>query len=143
MYADILIWGKALLLSVIVFFTPIIPMMVLVGCFIAADTITGVWGALKQGEKITSNKLSNLISKSFLYQGALMLAFGLDVVLLGGGGIIIATDYILSKILLTAITFIEIKSIDENFEIITGTSLLSHLKQVVTRSLKLKNEGTV
>ncbi len=141
MHTELWVWAKALLISALTFFSPIVPMIILVGCFIIADTVTGIWKAIKLGEEITSNKLSNVISKSLLYQGALLLAFGLDMVLLGGGGIIIATDYILSKVLLTAITFIEVKSIDENFEVITGTSLLSHVKQIVTRSIKFKNEN--
>ena len=137
---NIPIWAKAMFAAVIAFFMPIVPAMILVGIFILADTVTGIWAAVKRGEEITSRKMSSIITKAFLYQGALLLAYGLDVVLLGGSGIFIAVEYIMSKLLMLAIIFIEVKSIDENIVKISGTSLLKSVKDVFTRAVKVKND---
>jgi len=74
---------KSFLVSLLSFFIPVVPLLLLVGGFILFDTILGIWAAKKRGEKITSRKLGNIIPKMILYQMAVLSAFVLDVWLLG------------------------------------------------------------
>jgi hypothetical protein len=134
------LWVKAFLISSVAFFIPVVPAIILVTTFVIVDTITGIWAAVKSGEEITSRKMSHVISKLIIYQLAMLLAYGLDVVLLGGGGIFVDVNYIMTKIIAAAIIFIEVKSIDENAVKITGRSMIASLKEVFTRAVKAKND---
>jgi len=50
------------------FFLPISGILIMIGILIAIDTFTGIWKANKLEEKITSRKLSSIISKLALYE---------------------------------------------------------------------------
>ena len=76
---------KIFLLSQIVcaFVLPIKPLIILVGLLIVLDTISGVYKAIKTKEKISSKKLSRVISKMLLYQCGLITFYILEKYLLG------------------------------------------------------------
>jgi hypothetical protein len=137
---DLPIWAKAFLLASVAFFMPLVPAIILTGAFVAADTATGIWAAVKRGEVITSRKMSQVITKTFVYQGALLLAFGIDVVLLGGGGMFVAIDHVISKLVMMTVVFIETVSIDENITSITGKSMIAAAKQAIGRAAKLRED---
>ena len=46
------------------FFLPISGILLMIGVLIVIDTVTGIWKAKKIGEKITSRRLSAIISKT-------------------------------------------------------------------------------
>ncbi len=60
------------------FFLPISGILLMIGVLIVIDTITGIWKAKKIGEKITSRKLSAIISKLALYEVTVIMFFLID-----------------------------------------------------------------
>jgi hypothetical protein len=74
-----------LVASMVVFFTPIAPLMFIVAGFIVADTLLGVSKALMLKQGFNSHKLSRLIFKMFFYQAVILLLYPIDI-------FIIATD---------------------------------------------------
>ena len=100
-----------LLSSIFVFLTPVLPLIILVGFFISADTILGVYTAKKLKNKVTSRKLSRIIGKLIIYNGTILLVFGLDTQIFG---MFIETDLLITKLGAGVLCFIEGFSIDEN-----------------------------
>ena len=126
---------------VLAFFMPIYGLLLAVGLVIVADTITGVYKAKKLKQKITSRRLSEIVSKMFLYQGVVVLFFFIDRFILGEFiQMFIEIPLFLTKVVSALLCFIEVKSIDENFEAITGQSLWSKLKDLLARTKELKED---
>lgn len=132
---------KALLVSILSFFIPIVPLLLLVGLFILSDTILGVWAAKKRGEKITSRKLGNIIPKMLLYQGAVIIGYTLDKLLLEEFIMLVFNiDMMVTKLIAMTLIFIETLSLNENIECISGKNIFKAFKQMITRASKLKQE---
>ncbi len=132
---------KQLLLTVIAFLLPIKGILILVGLMILADTITGIYKAKKRGEVINSRRLSDVVSKMFLYQGAIVLFFMIDKYLLGDIiGIFTTVEYLGTKIVALTLVSIEIKSIDENQMAITGVSLWTRFKDLIKRAKEIRTD---
>lgn len=115
--------------------------MITVGLAIMADTITGMWKAKKLNEKITSRKLSQIISKMFLYQGTIVLFFLIDKFILGD--ILLAffsIQFLLTKVVALVLASVEVFSIDENIKAVKGTGLWSAFKQLTSRAKDISNE---
>jgi hypothetical protein len=75
----------------------------------------------------------------FLYEGAIILFFLIDKFILGEFiALFIGIPLVLTKILAATLCFIELKSIDENYKIITGKSLWKQFKDLLARSKELK-----
>jgi hypothetical protein len=131
----------ALVSIILAFFIPIYGLLLAVGLAIVADTITGVYKAKRLKQKITSRRLSEIVSKMFLYQGVVVLFFFIDRFILGEfTQMFIQIPLFLTKVVSALLCFIEVKSIDENFEAITGQSLWSKLKDILARTKELKHE---
>lgn len=108
---------KNLLISIFIFLTPVVPLLVLVGFSILADTIFGVYAARRNGKEVTSRKLARVITKSILYSVSLLLFYGLDVLLINK----FVLTYFPFEILLTKLTafslvLLELFSIDETIK---------------------------
>lgn len=95
------------------FFTPVVPLLLLIGGVIALDTLTGVMAAYKRDENITSRKLSRVIGKMVIYTFSILLIYGLDILVLTTW---IETYMLITKIAAGLILFIEGFSIDENIQ---------------------------
>jgi predicted DNA repair protein MutK len=127
--------------SILSFFMPIVPLLLLVGLFICIDTLLGVWSAKRKNEKITSRKLGAIIPKMLLYQGAVLTGYILDVFLLGEFiSFIFDIEMLFTKLIAMTLIFIEIVSIDENFEQITGKNLFRSFKEMISRTGSLKKD---
>lgn len=101
--------------------TPAVPIIVFTGILIFSDTITGIWAALKRGEKVTSKGLGRTVTKMCLYSLVIGLTFAfehfftaLQIIHMGQ----IASGYI---------CLVELKSIYENVSSITGLDIWTHL----------------
>lgn len=117
-------------ISIAAFFAPLYDFVLLIGFMIVVDCITALLSARKNGEAITSAKLSRTVGKFLVY------------------GLAIMTAHVVSKFFIPSfpalqlmagfITFIELKSIDENIKKYTGHSMFG----VILSKLKpKKNEG--
>jgi hypothetical protein len=127
--------------SLLLFFAPIQGLLISVGTAIALDTIFGISKAIKLKEKITSRKLSNIVSKFVLYQAAVLLIFTIDVFLLGEFfKLWFSIPYFFTKVVTIILIFIEAVSIKENFEEAFNVDVLKMLKKFLKRSAEIKED---
>lgn len=123
------------------FLTPIIPLIILVGVAIFLDTIFGIIKAMKLKQKITSRKLSQIVSKMVLYQGAVILFYTIEHFILGDIiGLFTSIPLILTKLVTSTLLFIELTSVSENIESAYGINLWKKFKQMLTRAKQVKEE---
>ena len=130
-----------LLTVVSAFFLPISGILFLIGFAIVIDTLTGIWKAKKLKIKITSRKLSAIVSKLFLYEVAVIGFYLIDYWILND--IIMkffSIPLMLTKILSLVLVSIEVVSISENYEAVRGINIWSAFKQLLQRSKEIKND---
>lgn len=126
---------------ILAFLMPIAPLLITVGVFIFADTITGIWKAKKTGDKITSRKLSVIVSKMVLYQSAIILFFLLEKYIIGDMvAFFVSIPWFLTKLVACTLCSIEVKSIDENYTAITGVSMWDRFKKLLARAKEVKDD---
>jgi hypothetical protein len=110
------------------FFLPISGILIMIGVLISIDTITGIWKANKLGDKISSRKLSAIISKLALYEITVIMFFLIDQFILNE---IILTffsvPFMLTKVVALVLSSIEVMSINENYKIVKGIDLWQSL----------------
>jgi len=113
----------------------------MIGVLICIDTITGIWKAKKIGEKITSRKLSAIISKLALYEVTVIMFFLIDRFILND---IILTffsvPFMLTKVVALVLASIEVMSINESYKQVKNIDLWSSLKNLLARSAEIKND---
>lgn len=109
-------WLNKVALASLAALAPIKMVMITVGVLIMADLVTGIWAALKLGEKVSSAAMRRTISKMFIYQLAVICGFMLETYILDG---IVPV----AKIAAGVIGMVEFKSILENSNHIVGGDL--------------------
>ena len=123
------------------FFLPISGILGLLFALILSDTATGIWKAKHLKEKITSRKLSTIISKLLLYELCVILFYLIDYFILND---IILTFFsvplMLTKVLALVLASIEIMSISENWRVVTGVNLYQSAKLLFSRAKEVKDE---
>jgi hypothetical protein len=130
------------LLAVIgAFFLPISGILFLIGFAIVVDTLTGIWKAKKLKIKITSRKLSAIVSKLFLYEVAVIGFYLIDRFILNDIILVFfSIPLMLTKILSLVLVSIECISISENYEAVRGINIWSSLKNLLQRSKEIKQD---
>lgn len=101
-----------------IYFYPAGQFVLLVGFFIAADTITGVVAANKRGERLTSKRGSDVIRKFLVYGVGVIVAHVIQQEFIA--------DFPCMKIIAGLVAFNEVKSIDENIKDISGYSFFDY-----------------
>lgn len=117
--------------------SPVKPIIYIALLAIILDTSFGVWRSVKKGgwKAIKSRRLSHVISKSLLYCGAILFVFLIEKYIAADlVAHFIAVDLIMTKIVAFFCVTVEIKSINESYESVTGKNLLKSLREFVTRS---------
>lgn len=119
MDTKLLKYAEALGLSLLAIFAPIQSLLLTTGVMILADLITGIMAARKRKEPISSSGFRRTLVKIFVYESALMIAY-------------LAEHYMSDalpfvKVASSMISLVEIKSIYENLNIISGSNLLKAL----------------
>jgi hypothetical protein len=131
----------AILVLFIAFLTPIIPLLVIVAMAIFIDTIMGIIRAYKKKIKITSKKLSGIISKMLLYQLTVISVYFIDHFLIGEFFKLFSDiNLVATKVVVTTLFAVEIKSIHENIEGAYNINLWQQFKKILTRVNSMKNE---
>ena len=123
------------------FFLPISGILFLIGFAIFVDTLTGLWKAKKLKIKITSRKLSAIISKLFLYELAVIGFYLIDYFILND--IILkffSVPLMLTKILSLVLVSIEVMSINENYKAVKGIDIWQAMKSLFARAKEIKND---
>lgn len=109
---------QASLIALLSVFAPAKGMLIAAFCLILLDLITGVWAASKRKEPITSRGLRRTITKLFVYESAIMIAFLTETYL--------TLDIIpVAKIISSFVGVVELKSVLENINSIGGSDLLT------------------
>jgi len=125
------------------FFLPISGILLMIGVLIVIDTITGIWKAKKIGDKITSRKLSSIISKLALYEVTVIMFFLIDQFILND---IILTffsvPFMLTKVVALVLASIEVMSINENYKVIStrNLDLWQSAKELFARAKDIKED---
>ena len=129
--------------SLLLLFAPIYGLLVAVGAAIILDTFTGIFKAIKlHGFKsIRSRKLSNIVSKMFLYEVCILFLFLMDKFLLNE--FIIRTfgiEFMFTKICAILLMFIELVSIKENIEEAFKIEIWPMIKKLLNRAKEIKSD---
>jgi len=123
------------------FFLPISGILLMIGVLIVIDTVAGIWKAKKIGEKITSRRLSAIISKLALYEVTVIMFFLIDVFILNE---IILTffsvPFMLTKIVALVLASIEVMSINESWKRVKNIDLWTSLKNLLSRSAEINDD---
>ena len=130
---------KLLLLatSILAVLSPVKPMIYVALLAIILDTSFGVWRSVKKGgwKAIKSRRLSHVISKSLLYCGSILFIFLVEKYIAADLlAHFISVDLVMTKIVAFFCVAVEIKSINESYESVTGKNLLKSLREFVTRA---------
>ena len=130
---------KLLLLasSFLAVISPVKPIVYISLLAIILDTSFGVWRSVKKGgwKAIRSRRLSHVISKSILYCGAILFAFLIEKYIAADLlANFISTDLIMTKIVAFFCVAVEIKSMNESYESVTGKNILKSLREFITRA---------
>lgn len=108
-----------------IFLTPLYPALFAIGFLLIADLILGIWAAYTLKEKITSRKMSNTISKMFLYNFTIIVLFVCEKYLV--------PEIPFVRIGTGLIGMVEIKSLTENLYIATGLNIWESIKDFINR----------
>lgn len=117
--------------------SPVKPMIYVALLAIILDTSFGIWRSVKKGgwKAIRSRRLSHVVSKSLLYCGAILFIFLVEKYIASDLlAHFIAVDLVMTKIVAFFCVAVEIKSINESYESVTGKNLLKSLREFVTRA---------
>lgn len=141
LHTNLMLFLKNLLAIVAAFLIPIKGIMLTVGLMIAVDTVIGIYRSKKLGIKITSRKLSNLVSKMVLYQSAIVLFFMIEKYMLVDILLMFTSmEFLVTKLVALTLISIELKSIDENYKSISKVSLFSKFKEMLKRAKEVKDD---
>jgi hypothetical protein len=122
-------------------FAPIYGIMATIAICIIADTVIGLWKAKKLNERISSRKLSQVISKLLLYEATLILFFLIDRFMLGDIlAHFFAIDFLLTKAVGLVLVSVEVFSMDENYRAVKKYGLWHAFKQLVGRAKDVRDE---
>ena len=114
-------------LAILAILAPIQTAILGVGFLIVADLITGIVAAYKRGESIRSERLKNTAVKMLVYNLLLTSSFIAETYL---------TPWIpFTNVALSFLAIIEVKSLGENFQSITGISFVTYLKSYLNNKL--------
>jgi hypothetical protein len=132
-------WIKYVIGSLFVFLSPIKPLIFLVGFIVVLDTIFGILRSRKLKIKFTSRRFYAFFKKSLVYQLLIIATFILDKNLINEFmNMVMAVDYLTTKIITAAICFNEIKSIDENIKIAFKIDILKWILDLFKFSRSVK-----
>jgi hypothetical protein len=123
------------------FFLPISGILLMIGVLICIDTITGIWKAKKIGEKITSRKLSSIISKLALYEVTVIMFFLIDQFILNDIMLtFFSVPFMLTKVVALVLASIEVMSINESIKQVKGVDLWQSGKALFARAKEIKED---
>lgn len=139
LYHNIKLAVSTMVAIIISFLMPIVPLLLIVGGLIFLDTCVGLWRAYKTSETITSKKLSNIISKTVLYQTSIITFFLIEKYIVGDMVIhFISIELFLTKVLACTLCSIELKSMDESYQLVTNVSIWDRFKLLLKRTSEVK-----
>lgn len=117
-------------LSIFLVLTPIKFNIIAIGTLVFIDLVFSIMASLKKKEIFSSSRLKDSVVKLLVYNLLLIAGFVSESYI---------SDWIpFTKIILSFISIVEITSLGESFQIITGKKLLPFIKKYINDKL---NEG--
>lgn len=129
---------QGLLFGALTLVAPIKGLMALVMLFVAFDTVIGIYASIKSGYEFRSSRLFNLAVKSFFYMGSIMLAYGIDMLILGGTAM--GIKLLSAKIAAVIWCYVEGLSIDEKSQMLGNRPFWTILKEGIKKAKSLKDD---
>lgn len=124
-------WLKYILGALLVFISPIKPLLLVVGFMIVVDTIFGIIRSNKLGIKFTSRRFFSFFKKNFVYQLLVITTYILDHNLINEFTMsVISIELLTTKLMAAAICYNEFKSVDENVKIAYGIDITQYIKNL-------------
>lgn len=114
-----IVWLESIVISIASIFAPIKSILITTAVMIIGDLITGIWAAKKRDEPITSAGLRRTISKLIIYELALIFAYL--------GEHYMSDILPMVKMVSAMISIVELKSIYENLNSISGSDIFKSL----------------
>ena len=117
--------------------SPVKPLIYIAILSIILDTCFGIWRSVKKGgwKAFKSRRLSHTVSKSFLYSLAIMFVFLVEKYIASDlVAHFIAIDLLMTKVTAFFCVFVEVISINESYQSVTGRNILKSLKSFVLRA---------
>ena len=123
------------------FFLPIVGILILIGVSVIVDTITGIWKSYKLKTKVTSRRLSAIISKILLYEVTIMLFYLIDFYIVNDIVLVFfSVELLVTKILALVLVSIEVISINENYKAVKNIDLWQSLKNLFARAKEVTQD---
>ncbi len=129
----ILEYFSGAILWCLMYFSPVLPAILTVGLFVICDMITGIVASQKTGDEIQSRKLKRTVYKFIAYGIAVLVAYVIERQFLN--------DFPAMKLIAGFIAYIELKSLNENIEIITGVNLFKTVLEKLSPPQPSKKYG--
>ena len=128
------------LLSVITILTPIKAFIILIGLFVCSDTAIGIYSTIKLNgiDSFRSNKLFNIVIKTFFYMASIILAFGIDKFIFDGQ--LIGVKLLITKAVTLLFSYIEVISINETSQKLGNKSIWLLLKEMIGKGKQFKKD---
>jgi hypothetical protein len=121
--------------TILVFFSPIKPIILLVGLSTILDTVVGIWRAKKLKEKARKGLVPKLMS----YIVAVLLVYTTDFFIINElVSNFISIDYLATKLIALALISVEVKSIDESFKAVKGCSFLQKITDIILKARDIR-----
>ena len=129
---------KLILFTIAMFsvLAPVKPMVLIAVLTIILDMCFGIWRSVRKNGwvSIRSRRLSNTISKSLLYSGAIVFIFLLEKFVIADIlAYFISVDLVLTKAFTFFCVFTEVKSINENYFSVTGINVWDRFIKFIKR----------
>jgi hypothetical protein len=122
------------------FIAPIQSLILMLISFILLDTFVGIYVSVKMNgwKSFSSNKLFNIVVKSFFYVISVVLVLMIDKFVFGGK--VFGISYLLSKGMSIFWTYIEVKSLDEHSQRLGNRSFWELVKELVKKVMSVKKD---
>ena len=130
----------ALLISALTVIAPVKAFIITIALFVLSDTFLGIYWTIKQNgiKSFKSNKLFNIVVKSFFYMGAILLAFLVDNFIFEG--VILGVKLVLTKAITLLFCWIELVSLNETSMKLGNKSIWVHFKELISKSKDIKKD---
>lgn len=136
-------WFLSFFNSIVLFFFPIYGLLIAVGVAIGADTVFGVMLAKKLGQYKTKKLREGFTRKIISYQLSILSFYIIDYFALNAWFIDhIGIEYLLTKLLATALIFIEGSSINETSEKLYSESFYDKFCRILKKLQSFKKSIT-
>lgn len=127
---------KGVFITIGLFIMPVEPLILLVGLFIIGDTIMGLTAAFINKEPLLSRKFARLVIKLILYTSAVLLVYGLDILILSDIFGLDSSKFIPTKIAAGSLCVIEGFSIDEKIRKINNDKGIKYYWTKIIKAFK-------